>query len=234
MSTEKMSTERDVPRPPAHGSPMHAPAGHAVAPGEVGAEEALSAFLMARRRLFGIAYRMLGSAAEAEDVVQDVWIRWQTTDRSAVRNPAALMVTATKRLAMNLLQSARARRETPVGPWRAEPVDSVDPGLGVERGEALKSAVQLLLEKLSPTERAAFVLREAFTYPYRQIAATLRVEEANARQLVARARDHIWSGRRAPVSPAEQRRLFSAFVAAARTGDLAGLEGLFASEVVAA
>jgi RNA polymerase sigma-70 factor (ECF subfamily) len=184
-----------------------------------------------RPRLFGIAYRMLGSAAEAEDIVQDVWVRWQTTDRSLVRNPAAFLVTATTRLALNVLQSARARRETYVGPWLPEPVDtSADPRLGAEQGEALNRAVRLLLEKLSPTERAAYVFREAFSYPYREIADILRVAEANARQLVTRAREHVSSGRRTPVSPAEQRRLFNAFVAAARTGDLAGLERLFASD----
>ena len=188
---------------------------------------------MCRPRLFGIAYRMLGSVAEAEDIVQDVWVRWQTTDRSPVRNPLAFLVTATTRLAINVLQSARARRETCADPWLPEPADtSTDPGLGAERGEALNCAVLRLLEKLLPAERAAYVLREAFNYPYREIAGILRVGEANARQLVTRAREHVSGGRRAPVSPAEQRRLLSAFVAAARTGDLARLESLFASDVV--
>jgi RNA polymerase sigma-70 factor (ECF subfamily) len=195
-------------------------------------DDGLSAFLSARPRLFGIAYRMLGSATEAEDIVQDVWIRWQTTDRRSVCNPLAFLVTATTRLAINVLQSARVRREVDVGPSLAEPVDtSPDPGLGVERGEALNVAVLLLLERLSPIERAAYVLREAFNYPYRQIADILRVEEANARQLVTRAREHVSGGRRAPVSPAEQRCLLNAFVAAARTGNLARLERLFTSEV---
>jgi DNA-directed RNA polymerase specialized sigma24 family protein len=166
-------------------------------------------------------------------IVQDVWVRWQTTDRTPVRNPLAFLVTATTRLAINVLQSARARRETYVGPRRPEPVDtSADPGLGAERGEALNRAVLLLLEKLSPTERAAYVLREAFNYPYRKIANLLRVEEANARQVVSRAREHVSGRRRAPVSPAKQRRLLNAFVAAARTGELARLESLFASDLV--
>ena len=203
------------------------------APRATGPDDGLSAFLRARPRLFGIACRMLGSATEAEDIVQDVWVRWQTTDRSPVRNPLAFLVTATTRLAINVLQSARARRETCAGPWLPEPVDtSADPGLGAERGEALNSAVLLLLEKLSPTERAAYVLREAFNYPYRKIADILRVEEANARQVVTRAREHVSGRRRAPVSPAKQRRLLNAFVAAARTGELARLESLFASDVV--
>jgi len=198
-------------------------------------DDGLSAFLRARPRLFGIAYRMLGSAAEAEDVVQDVWVRWQTADRSPVRNPLAFLVAATTRVAINVLQSARVRRESCADSWQPEPVDtSTDPGLGAERGEALHFAVLLLLEKLLPTERAAYVLREAFSYPYRQIADILRVEEANARQLVTRARGHVASGRRTPVRPAEQRRLLSAFVAAARTGDLSRLESLFASDVVGA
>ncbi len=191
-------------------------------------DDGLSAFLSARPRLFGIAYRMLGSAAEAEDIVQDVWIRWQTTDRSSVRNPLAFLVTATTRLAINGLQSARARKETDAGPWLPEPVDtSPDPGLGAERGEALDLAMRLLLERLSPTERAAYLLREAFNYPYRQIADILRVEEANARQLATRAREHVSGRRRARVNPTEQRCLLNAFVAAAKTGDLARLERLF-------
>jgi RNA polymerase sigma-70 factor, ECF subfamily len=188
-------------------------------------DDGLSAFLRARPRLFGIACRMLGSAAEAEDIVQDVWVRWQTADRSPVRNPLAFLVAATTRLAINVLHSARARRETSAGSWLPELVDTTtDPGLRAERGEALNVAVSLLLEKLSPTERAAYVLREAFNYPYREIAAILRVGEANARQLATRARAQVSGGRRAPVSPAEQRRLLNAFVAAARTGDLARLE----------
>ena len=194
-------------------------------------DDGLSAFLHARPRLFAIAYRMLGSAAEAEDIVQDVWVRWQTADRSPVRNSLAFLVAATTRLAINVLHSARARRETCAGSWLPDLVDTTsDPGLEAERGEALNSAVLLLLEKLSPTERAAYVLREAFNYPHREIAAILRVEDANARQLVTRAREHVSGGRRAPVSPAEQRRLLSAFVIAARTGDLASLESLFASD----
>jgi RNA polymerase sigma factor (sigma-70 family) len=193
-------------------------------------DDGLSAFLSARPRLFGVAYRMLGSAAEAEDIVQDVWVRWQTTDRSPVRNPLAFLVTATTRLAINVLHSARARKETEVDPWMPEPIDTnTDPGVGAERGEALNLAVLLLLEKLSPTERAAYVLREAFNYSYREIAELLHLEEANARQLVTRARERVSSGRRAPVSPTEQRRLLDAFVAAAREGDLARLERLFAS-----
>jgi RNA polymerase sigma-70 factor (TIGR02957 family) len=193
----------------------------------------LSEFVKARPRLFGIAYRILGSAAEAEDIVQDVWVRWQSTNRRVVLDPPAYLATAATRLAINLAHSARSRREVYVGPWLPEPVDtSSDPLLGAERGEALEFAVLLLLEKLSPTERAAYVLREAFDYPYRQIAEILQLEEANTRQLVTRARQHITDGRRTPVSSGEQRRLLEAFIAAAQKGDMAALEGLFASDVI--
>jgi RNA polymerase sigma factor (sigma-70 family) len=196
-------------------------------------DDGLSVFLRARPRLFGIAYRMLGSAAEAEDIVQDVWVRWQTTDRRWIRNPLAFLVTATTRLAINVLQSARARKETCADPSLPEPVDtSTNPGLATERREALNLAVRLLLEKLSPIERAAYVLREAFNYPYREIARILRIEEANARQLATRARAHLAEGRRAPARPAEQQRLLDAFIASITTGDLARLESLFASEIV--
>ena len=196
-------------------------------------DDGLSAFESARPRLFGVVYRMLGSVAEVEDVVQDVWTRWQSTDRGVVRDPQAFLTTTATRLAINVLQSARTRRETYIGPWLPEPVDtSADHGLGAERAEALEFAVLVLLERLSPTERAAYVLREAFNYPYKKIGEVLRIEEANARQLVTRARQHVTDERRARVSNAEQRRLLDAFVAAAQTGDVAELERLFAADVV--
>lgn len=198
-------------------------------------EEGLSAFLSVRSRLFGIACRMLGSAAEAEDIVQDVWVRWQTTDRSVVRDAAAFLTTTTTRLAINVMQSARSRRVTYVGPWLPERVDTrPDPRLRAERGNAVAFGVLLLLETLTPGERAAFILREAFDYPYRDIAGVLRVEEANARQLVTRARQHVAGGRRRSASLTEQRRLVDAFTAAAQYGDVSGLERLFVSGVVSA
>ena len=194
-------------------------------------DDGLSAFLSVRPRLFGIAYRMLGSAAEAEDIVQDVWVRWQTADRSLVRDAAAFLVTTATRLAINVMQSARSRREKPVGRWLPEPVDtSADPGSGAERGEALEFGVLVLLEKLSPAERAAYILREAFDYTYRDIANVLRLEEANARQVVTRARQHVANGRRMPVSSTQARRVLDAFIAAAQLGDVAGLEGVLASD----
>jgi RNA polymerase sigma factor (sigma-70 family) len=198
-------------------------------------DDGLSAFLRMRPRLFGIAYRMLGSAADAEDIVQDVWVRWQTTDRSVVRNAAGFLATTATRLAINVLQSARARRETCVGPRQPEPADTTgDARLTADRKQALASGVRMLLEKLTPTERAAYVLREAFDYAYRDIASVLRLAEANARQVVTRARKHIASGRKTASSPAELKRLLGAFTAAAHDGDLAGLEDLFASKAVGA
>jgi RNA polymerase sigma-70 factor (ECF subfamily) len=165
--------------------------------------------------------------------VQDVWVRWQLADRSLVRDAAAFLATTTTRLAITVMQSARRRRETCVGPWLAEPVDtSAGPWLRAERGQAVALGVLVLLETLKPIERAAFILREAFDYPYRDIATVLRLEEANARQVVTRARQHLAHGRRMPASSTEQRRLFDAFIAAARHGDVADLEGLLASDVV--
>ena len=173
-------------------------------------DDALSAFVSVGRRLFGIAYRILASGAEAEDIVQDVWLRWQTTDRGGILDAPAFLATMTARASY---------QSCPVRPIAArnlhrdglpEPVEtSVDPHLGAERGEALEFAVLLLLEKLSPTERAAYVLREAFGYSYQRIADVLKLTEANIRQLVSRARKHISDGRRAPVSAAEQRRLLA-------------------------
>ncbi|MEU7962815.1 RNA polymerase sigma-70 factor [Streptomyces sp. NPDC049097] len=193
--------------------------------------DAVVVFDSLRPRLFGIAYRMLGSAVEAEDVVQDAWVRWQTTDRSAVLDAAAFLSTVTTRLAVNVATSARKRRETYVGPWLPEPVDTgADPAVGAERGEALDFAVLLLLERLKPTERAAYVLREAFDYSYREIAAVIGSSEANARQLARRARTYIAGERRSHVGADEHRRLLDKFITAARTGDLAALEALLASD----
>lgn len=196
-------------------------------------DRAAQEFVAVRPRLFGIAYRMLGSAVEAEDVVQEAWLRWQGTDRAAVREPAAFLTAVTTRLAINVAQSARVRRESYVGPWLPEPVDtSADPQLGAERAEALTLAVLHLLERLNPVERAAYVLREAFDYPYGRIAPILSTSEANARQLVSRARRHLSAPRAESVSPAAHRRLLEVFLAAARTGDLSVLEEVLAEDVV--
>ncbi|MEU7983599.1 RNA polymerase sigma-70 factor [Streptosporangium canum] len=196
-------------------------------------ERAATAFIELRPRLFGIAYRMLGSATEAEDIVQEVWLRWQDTDRAAVENPSAFLALITTRLSINVAQSARVRRESYIGPWLPEPVDtSLDPAVGAERGEALEFAFLLLLERLTPTERAAYVLREAFDYPYPQIAEILQLSTVNVRQLVSRARKHLTAVRREPVDKVEHRRLLAAFVDAAQTGNISALEGLFAADVV--
>jgi RNA polymerase sigma-70 factor (ECF subfamily) len=187
-------------------------------------------FEAVRPRLFGIAYRTLESAADADDVVQDAWIRWQGTDRNRVRDAAAFLATTTKRLALNVAQSARVRREMPIDARDPEPVDiRADPPLGAERREELELAMRTLMEKLSPSERAAYVLREAFDYPYRQIASVLATSEANARQLGTRARLHLASEPHRQVSPAEQRRLIDAFVSAAQSGDLTAFEQLLAA-----
>jgi RNA polymerase sigma factor (sigma-70 family) len=195
--------------------------------------DGLPAFLSVRARLFGIAYRMLGSAAEAEDVVQDVWVRWQLADRSRVRDAAAFLVTTATRLAINVMQSARSRREVCVGPSMPDPVDTTDDAsIGAERSHALAGGVLLLLETLTPTERAAYILREAFDYAYRDIAGVLRLEEANARQVVTRARRHVANGRKKPASSSHQKRLVDSFIAAARYGDVASLERLLATDAV--
>ena len=185
-------------------------------------------FEAVRPRLFGIAYRTVGGAAEAEDVVQDTWVRWHGTDRRAVRNAGAFLGTAATRLAINVVDSARVRHEAPTGSWLPEPLDlTSDPATAVERDDALASAAHTLLEKLSPTERAAYVLREAFDYPYRQIADVLELSEANARQLVTRARTRLAGERRLPVDDAEHGRLLAALTTASQTGDLTRLEQLF-------
>ena len=188
-------------------------------------DDGLSDFVSVRGRLFGVAYRILGSATEAEDIVQDVWLRWQATNRNAVQVPAAFLATTTTRLAINLAQSARLRHETCMAPSLPEPAEmSADPGIKAERGEALKFALLLLFEKLSRKERAAYVLRKAFDYSYRQIADILNLSSVNTRQLVTRAGKHITEGRRVPVNPAERERLLVAFTDAAQRGDFAALE----------
>jgi len=196
-------------------------------------QRATETFTAVRSRLFGIAYRMLGSVSEAEDIVQETWVRWQGTDRDAVENPPAFLATITTRLSMNLAQSARARHETYVGPWLPDPIDTTaNPELGAERGEALEYAVLLLLEKLTPAERAAYVLREAFDYPYPLIADIVQSTEPATRKLVSRARKHLAAERRRPAPAPEHRRLLTAFLTAAQSGDVVSLEKLFAADVV--
>lgn len=184
----------------------------------------LSSFLRVRSRLFAIAYRIVGSTADAEDIVQDVWVRWQTTDRTIVRDATAFLATTTARLAINCTQCARSLRETSVGSGTPEPIDTrTDPAERAERGQALASAFLVLLERLSPAERAGFILREAFDYSYRDIAKALGLAEANTRQIVTRARQRIVVGSRIP-SCGEHQGLLRAFVAAAQHGEVGALE----------
>ena len=195
--------------------------------------DAVEAFEGVRRQLFGVAYRMLGSVSEAEDIVQDAWLRWQSTDRTVVRNPAAFLMTVTARLAITAATSARARHEVYVGPWLPEPVVTTDdPALGAESAEALGMAVLVMLERLTPTERAVYVLREAFEYPFAQIAEVLETSESNARQIGRRARLHLAEDRHEPVSDAEHNRLLAALLGAVRLGDLESLEEVLAENVV--
>ena len=200
--------------------------------GADGLEEAVAVFTRVRPRLFGIAYRMLSSVTEAEDLVQEVWVRWQTCDRKAVRDPAAFLGTTAIRLAINELRWARVRREKYVGPWLPEPVEtSADPYLGAERGDALQFAALLLMERRTPNERAAYVLREAFDYSYPEIADVLGPTGAAVPQSVSRARKHMASERPISAPAAAQRELLTKFIAAARDGDMAALEQLFAADV---
>ncbi|WP_221350256.1 RNA polymerase sigma-70 factor [Streptomyces beigongshangae] len=187
--------------------------------------------------LMGVAYRMLGRVADAEDVVQEAWLRWSGGDRSDVREPRAYLVRVTTRLAVDRLRQVQARNEAYVGPWLPEPYvtdfgDTVaDTAERAVLADSVSLAVLVVLESLSPLERAVFVLREAFGYPYADIAATLGRGEPAVRQLAARARRHVEEGRpRYEADPAEQRALTERFIAAAREGDLEGLMSLLAPD----
>nr|WP_223182960.1 MULTISPECIES: sigma-70 family RNA polymerase sigma factor [unclassified Streptomyces] len=191
----------------------------------VSLDEALSVFVGLRPRLFGIAYRIVGSTAEAEDVLQEVWVRWQKTDRSVVVSPAAFLSRATARLAVNVTRSAWSRKRNHTDTW---PPDPVDPGTDLEtlvqRAEEVDRALLLVLTRLTPAERAVYVLREAFAYPYPDIAATLRLSAVNVRKIASRARRHLLAEPRGTLDTGEHRRLRAAFAAAARHGDIASLE----------
>jgi RNA polymerase sigma-70 factor, ECF subfamily len=192
-----------------------------------------ASFAPVRPRLFGIAYRFLGSATDADDVVQDTWIRWQRADRSDVRDAPAFLAATTTRVAINVIQSARSRHEAHLPPELADTVDlTADPVRDAERVEAVELGLRRLLEKLSPIERAAYVLREAFDYPYREIARAIAVSEVNARQLVSRARRRLDERGGRPARAADLRRLRDGFLAAAQDGHLAALEQLLTSDVL--
>jgi len=197
-------------------------------------DEALAVFAEMRPRLMAIAYRLLGSTSEAEDVVQETWLRWQKTDRTVVSNPQALLTTMTTRLAINVSQSARRRHETLVDRWAPEACGaSDDPTAQIERREAVEEAVRLMMAKLTPSERAAYVLREAFGYPYRQISDRLQVGVANARQLVSRARAHLAADARTEANSASCEPFLHAFLNAAQAGEFADLEAVMASDLAA-
>ena len=191
-----------------------------------------------RPRAFAVAYRMLGSAAEAEDVVQEALLRLHRAlgRGERIESPAAWTAAVVTRLSIDELRSARARRETYVGEWLPEPLvgDEVDdPGVQAELSDSLSLAFLVMLESLSPEQRAAFLLREVFDYPYDEIAGIVRTSEANARQLAARARRHVEERRpRFEASREARAELAERFLAAARDGDLAGLEELLAEDVV--
>jgi RNA polymerase sigma-70 factor (ECF subfamily) len=196
-----------------------------------------------RRRLLGLAYRMLGSMADAEDAVQETYLRWHGTDRGKVSDARAFLMTTTARICLDLLTSARARREEYVGPWLPEPVvdtAALAPDSHTELAEDLSIALLLTLDRLSPLERAAFLLHDVFDFSFGEVAATLDRTEAACRQLAARAREHVREARpRGTVAPpprpagsgAKHEQFISAFVTATRSGDLGALTRMLASDV---
>ncbi|MEV0095485.1 RNA polymerase sigma-70 factor [Streptomyces sp. NPDC050738] len=202
------------------------------------ADLATDTFEEHRSVLTGVAYRMLGRVTDAEDVVQDTWLRWSAGERDTVREPRAYLVRITTRLAIDRLRHMQSRRETYVGPWLPEPIVTEFAGATPDTAEramlteSVSLAVLVVLESLSPLERAVFVLREAFGFPYGEIAETLDRSEAAVRQLAGRARRHVDERKpRYDVDPAERRDLTERFLAAAVEGDLEGLFALLAPDV---
>jgi RNA polymerase sigma-70 factor, ECF subfamily len=197
------------------------------------------AFSACRPRLLGIAYGMLGELGEAEDIVQDAWLRWDATDRSEIRNPEAFLVTVTTRLAVDRLRSAQRRRETYVGPWLPEPLvadaDGTpdDPERIAIEAERLSMALLGTLERLNPVERAVLILRDVFDIEYAEIADVVERSPANVRQIAVRARAHAGDqSRTRPVSAEEQERLGRAFMAAAVSGDLGAIRAALAADAI--
>ncbi|MGW6689804.1 RNA polymerase sigma factor SigJ [Streptomyces sp. NPDC054961] len=192
-----------------------------------------------RPRMFAIAYRMLGSASEAEDTVQEAYLRWSSAaDRDSIEHLGAWLAKVVTHLCLNQIGSARARREAYAGPWLPEPVLTGEGALGplesAEQRDSVSMALLVLLERLTPTERAVYVLREAFAYGHREIAGLLDLTEANCRQLYRRAAGRVSAGkapeRRFRPDPAQWQGLVVGFLEAARSGDLARLEGLLAAD----
>jgi RNA polymerase sigma-70 factor, ECF subfamily len=191
-----------------------------------------------RRRLRGLAYRMLGSMAEADDAVQEAYLRWHQADRASVADARAFLTTTTTRICLDVLKSARAARETYVGPWLPDPIldeASLAPDAQTELADDLSVALLLALERLSALERAAFLLHDVFDFPYAQIAAALGRSEAACRQLASRARDRVRESRPplrsgAGATGAQHAALLQAFVDAARSGDLEALTRMLAQD----
>jgi RNA polymerase sigma-70 factor (ECF subfamily) len=195
-----------------------------------------------RRRLLGLAYRMLGSMAEAEDAVQEAYLRWHDADRASVADPRAFLMTTTTRICLDVLKSARVRREEYVGPWLPDPVtdtSALAPDAQTELAEDLSVALLLALDRLSPLERAAFLLHDVFDYSFTQVAEALGRNEAACRQLASRARSRVREARPVgslPASPGsssvdpKHAELVSAFINASRSGDLDTLTRLLAND----
>src|ERR1700722_1469362 len=201
-----------------------------------GDADRLATFSQYRGLLFSVAYRMLGSVADAEDMVQETFIRWQQAAKDEIRSPRAFLVTVITRLSINQLQSARVRREEYVGEWLPEPLvtgPGSDPLGALKIDESLSMAFLLLLERLTPMERAVFLLREVFEYEYEEIAKVLSQSEANCRQILSRARQHVGDMRRRfDASAREHDDLLKRFIQATRSGEMQGLVELLSSEVV--
>ena len=199
------------------------------------ADPGVAVFKAHRRVLIGLAYRMLGSRTEAEDVVQDAYLRWHATDHAGIEEPRRYLATVVTRLCLDRLKSARARREVYVGEWLPEPVvdERFDDYAADALAQDISVALMLLLERLSPLERASFLLHDVFGLEFAEVARALGRGEAACRQLAARARAHIEAGRpRFPASRDEALRLATAFRAAMRSGDTAGLARLLADDAV--
>jgi RNA polymerase sigma-70 factor (ECF subfamily) len=195
---------------------------------------ATEAFLGHRNLLFTVAYEMLGSAADAEDVLQETWLRWVEVDLDRVRDRRAYLVRITTRQALNRLRTLRRRKEAYVGPWLPEPLlTTPDVAEDVELADSVSMALMLVLETLSPTERAVFVLREAFEVGYDEIAAAVGKSPAAVRQIAHRARRHVDARRpRQAVSPGESRAALAAFHRALEARDVQGLLDVLATDVV--
>jgi RNA polymerase sigma-70 factor (ECF subfamily) len=191
-------------------------------------------FVSHRSLLFTVAYEMLGSAADAEDVVQETWLRWAEVDQSAVREPRAYLVRIVTRQALNRLRTLSRRREDYVGEWLPEPLlTGPDVAEDVELAESVSIAMLTVLETLRPTERAVLVLHEVFDVPYEEIAEAIGREIAAVRQIAHRAREHVAARRpRMAVSRVEQQRVVDRFLAALTGGDLQGLMDVLAPDVV--